>query len=506
MLQVQNILLLVFLVWANALNALPPVCFEHEVQTGETLYRISVKYKVKVSEILAVNPELGKDPTLRIGQKVCIPRVQAAVPQSSVSPQKVTAPTKAPAMAVNPIKQGDQWIHIVQREESFYTICKKYKILAYDLISTNNLPNTIIAENQRLILPATAIVGEENSKPASKEVSPLVTMTNTAAEDAKREVVVEKKKDSAPAIISDKNAAVHIVKQGDTYYNITKRYGMKSSELKALNNLASTDITLGQKLTVINRTEAPINTEVHEDKIPANAVVIDIAKEVAKSEVKTNEVKEETPAPPIVKSTKSNKEKHTQKVDEEQARLDMAAAIKPEATPPNTAAQKEPELATVSTAAKETAEEEKKEVPQAVVVEKEVSAAPIVTDAVVVDVTTEIEKPILSAKPVLSFADEYAVSFQHKLGSQNYKVKKQRGVAALSDAIIGNEYLAYSSSCEPGTVIKITNLMSKRSTYVKVIGGSSSDAILTISAKLASKLDVLDGEFLAEVSTLTKNQ
>ena len=150
--------------------------------------------------------------------------------------------------------------------------------------------------------------------------------------------------------------------------------------------------------------------------------------------------------------------------------------------------------------------EEKKEVPQAVVVEKEVSAAPIVTDAVVVDATKEIEKPILSAKPVLSFADEYAVSFQHKLGSQNYKVKKQRGVAALSDAIIGNEYLAYSGSCEPGTVIKITNLMSKRSTYVKVIGASSNDAILTISAKLASKLDVLDGEFLAEVSTLTKNQ
>ena len=44
---------------------------------------------------------------------------------------------------------------------------------------------------------------------------------------------------------------MYIVKQGDTLYNISKRFGLTIDDLKALNNLADNNIKIGQKLVVV---------------------------------------------------------------------------------------------------------------------------------------------------------------------------------------------------------------------------------------------------------------
>lgn len=44
---------------------------------------------------------------------------------------------------------------------------------------------------------------------------------------------------------------IYTVKQGDTLYNISKRFGITVDELKALNNLADNNLKIGQKLVVI---------------------------------------------------------------------------------------------------------------------------------------------------------------------------------------------------------------------------------------------------------------
>jgi mannosyl-glycoprotein endo-beta-N-acetylglucosaminidase/LysM domain-containing protein len=43
---------------------------------------------------------------------------------------------------------------------------------------------------------------------------------------------------------------VYTVKQGDTLYNISKRFGLTVDDLKALNNMADNNIKIGQKLVV----------------------------------------------------------------------------------------------------------------------------------------------------------------------------------------------------------------------------------------------------------------
>ena len=44
---------------------------------------------------------------------------------------------------------------------------------------------------------------------------------------------------------------IYVVKQGDTLYNISKRFGLTVDDLKTLNSLADNNIKIGQKLFVV---------------------------------------------------------------------------------------------------------------------------------------------------------------------------------------------------------------------------------------------------------------
>lgn len=56
----------------------------------------------------------------------------------------------------------------------------------------------------------------------------------------------------------DPNATFHTVVQGDTVYNISKRYGISQDTLRSLNGLQGNDIKIGQVLRISSNTTAPV--------------------------------------------------------------------------------------------------------------------------------------------------------------------------------------------------------------------------------------------------------
>ena len=58
-------------------------------------------------------------------------------------------------------------------------------------------------------------------------------------------------KTATPVIVTMPLSGTYIVKQGDTLYNISKRFNVTVAELKALNNLTDTGIKIGQKLLLV---------------------------------------------------------------------------------------------------------------------------------------------------------------------------------------------------------------------------------------------------------------
>ena len=61
-----------------------------------------------------------------------------------------------------------------------------------------------------------------------------------------KEKAKDKTTDAPPIIAGNK----YVVQQGDTLYNISKRFGLTVDELKGLNNMAVADIRVGQELIV----------------------------------------------------------------------------------------------------------------------------------------------------------------------------------------------------------------------------------------------------------------
>jgi LysM repeat protein len=492
-------------------------CFLHVVQPGETLYGLAVKYKIKASQILAVNSELIKNPNIRIGQKICIPKSLATIPKGTkeISQKELQEPTKQ--KIVNPLKEGDEWFHVVMQGEGFYNICKTYQILAYDLISTNNLPNTLLTENQKLKLPKNAVIPSNDTITLS---SPLPVVASSAADTAAR---VSKTENTS--VNSTHNVEIYVVKKGDSYIKLTRQFGLKPDDLKKWNNLTSTDLKYGQKLKILHRgnnaENKPVSTA-EAEKIPADATVIELAKEIAKKDTinsqKEMEVSDKILSQKNNRTTeKPSKSKSTvNRLEEEQARLDLlrASGIAVEKKAPKSPKNTQeypyvtfdslfsyqssntivpPDISTNKRAEPQLFEESKNE--------DDISAK----EFPVTEMKKDVVPPKIVPQVVLSFEEEYAQIFNNRGRGQNLKLKKWRGVGELSDAITGNEYLAYTNHFEPGSILRITNLMSKRITYVKVLGKTSGDSFLVISSKLAAKLGVIENDFLVEVAAFAKN-
>ena len=100
-------------------------------------------------------------------------------------------------------------IYTVKSGDSLYSIARKFNVSVDDIKRLNNLTNNNLSINQRLIIPT---LNQNNNTNNS---------TNT-----------------------------YIVKSGDSLYAIAKRFNTTVDNIKRLNNLASNNLSIGQKLII----------------------------------------------------------------------------------------------------------------------------------------------------------------------------------------------------------------------------------------------------------------
>lgn len=105
----------------------------HTIQSGETLYRLSVKYNVTTQAICDANPGLGTE-NFRAGQVIAIPAQSASAPAEVVQ-------TESEETANQPQATGrkNEWkeMHKVARKETIFSISREYGITEEELIAAN---------------------------------------------------------------------------------------------------------------------------------------------------------------------------------------------------------------------------------------------------------------------------------------------------------------------------------------------------------------------------------
>lgn len=132
----------------------------HTIEAGETLYRLTVKYKVSAKDICDANPGLSAE-NFRIGQVIRIPS-----PADTGTAPATPATEEAPAIQ-GPVQSRCRDMHKVKRKETVFSISREYGITETELIAANPelKGENKIKKGSLLCIPYPTAQVQESSRP-----------------------------------------------------------------------------------------------------------------------------------------------------------------------------------------------------------------------------------------------------------------------------------------------------------------------------------------------------
>jgi LysM repeat protein len=183
---------------------------DYVVQKGDTLWAISRRMNVSVSQLADLNG-LDKDARLRIGQHLQVPGASGSFDSRNASSSSVSTYNYS----------GE---YTVQSGDTLSVIAKRTGTSIAALKQANNLNGDLIRVGQKLKVP-------QGSVTSSGAMHSSSTASTTSLVTSER--------------------GTYTVRSGDTISGIASRFRMKSSELIALNNLTNPNkLSVGQVLIV----------------------------------------------------------------------------------------------------------------------------------------------------------------------------------------------------------------------------------------------------------------
>ena len=249
----------------------PPPPETHKVKKGDTLWGISRMWSVSVDELCAVN-NISKTDTLRVGQKLEIPRGGFL--------------TKADKN----IKTTDNAsYYTVKRGDTLSGIAKRSGMSVKELKLLNNLNSDVIRIGQKLALkegvklesttpvPSKVVLnanGEYVVQPGDSlwkianihkmKVSDLKAVNGLTSNNLKVGQKLKVTGNAPSTNVSFNNgggtdvspapsgqAVKHTVQAGDSLWSLSKKYGVKISDIQKANNMKGTYIIPGKTLIIV---------------------------------------------------------------------------------------------------------------------------------------------------------------------------------------------------------------------------------------------------------------
>ena len=204
--------LLMALVAASLLlTAVAPVFADtiYIVQPGDNLFRISLKFNVSVSALMAANGITNPN-LIFVGQRLVIP-----------SPGTVVTP---PATTTSPPPSGSTTTYVVQRGDTLYLISLRFNVTISALMAANGITNpNLIFVGQRLTIPGAGA-------PPTATPPPGATPAPTTPPSG---------------------STVYIVQPGDVLWRIALKFGVSASAIIAANGLTNPNLLfVGQRLII----------------------------------------------------------------------------------------------------------------------------------------------------------------------------------------------------------------------------------------------------------------
>ena len=204
----------------------------HTVRTGETLYGLSKTYGVGEQVIVENNPSIARG--LKADENIRIPFVaEAPEPKSDRKLRKTFD------------------FHYVAKGETLYAISRQYEIPVKTLLDDNpNLDPLHMRLGERILIRKKQI-GSEDEAGTQEQWEEYRQSLNSVA---------------------DAGTSYHIVHPGETFYSLSRRFGITEEELSRLNGgLKPAELKAGAMIVVpgTGRTEIAAADTLRQDSLPA---------------------------------------------------------------------------------------------------------------------------------------------------------------------------------------------------------------------------------------------
>ena len=210
----------------------------HRVRQGEALSTIARRYGVSMNEIKKFNKIRGS--LIRIGQKLIIPIPQGNVSQRSyVQQQPKSKPKPKPVSAEAPtsVPGKVKRVYTVKNGDSVWEVAQQFGVSINDVRTWNAL------RSSRLIQP-----GQQLNIWLDPN-SPLLNSASLALTE-KKPVSTSPKIASNANKTGNKGEVKHVVKSGDTLWDIAQLYNVSIQNLKKWNNKRSNRLKPGEELKI----------------------------------------------------------------------------------------------------------------------------------------------------------------------------------------------------------------------------------------------------------------
>lgn len=202
---------------------------KHTVVNGESIYLIAKKYKVTEADIYALNPKV-KGTLLQL-------KTTLVIPNKNYKKEDKKKEDKKKKVVVEKTELTE--VHVVAAGESLYRISKQYGISIEKIKELNpaiKSENIQIGDKLIVIAPKKEVIIEEAIETPKKTELPAIILPEVYA---------------APVNCEDElGNIIHTVQKGETLYKISKKYKIKLSLLKELNEEVVDNLPEGYLLII----------------------------------------------------------------------------------------------------------------------------------------------------------------------------------------------------------------------------------------------------------------
>ena len=221
----------------------------YTVQLGDTLYSIARKFNTTVDAIKATN-NLSSN-TLTVGQLLKIPSTFESDEGSSGAGGE------------------DYFQYTVQKGDSLYSIAQKYETTVDEIKRINNLTSNLLDVGQVLKIPSRSSSNQNTASSyivvRGDSLYSIAKRYNTTVDEIKRLNNLTSNNLSigqilkVPSSNTESENITHVVVGGDSLYSIARKYNTTVDEIKRLNNLTSNTLSIGQVLKIPSSSDSSLS-------------------------------------------------------------------------------------------------------------------------------------------------------------------------------------------------------------------------------------------------------